>query len=95
LDDTHSKPKKNEAALELEEARLRVIIAFAYWFFCQKRLKDLVQSFHLLESSASWLASFSQLRRTARNAEVRWVASIYDFKRLVEEAATNSGKWEH
>jgi hypothetical protein len=39
------------------------------------------------------LASFSQLRRAARNAEVRWVAAIYGFKRLVE--GQDSGKWKN
>lgn len=93
MDETHSKHKENEAALLLDEARLRAIVAFAYWLWCQRRLKDLVQSFQSLESSASWLASFSQLRRAARNAEVRWVSAIYGFKRLVE--VQDAGKWKN
>lgn len=63
--------------------------------WCQKRLKDLVNSFHSFEASAAWLASFSQLRRAARNAEVRWVAAIYGFKRLVEAAAEHLSKQEN
>jgi len=84
---------KHYATNELESARLRVIVAFAYWLWCQKRLKDLVTSFHSFDSSSSWLASFLHLRRAARNAEVRWVAAIYGFKRLVE--GQNSGKWKN
>jgi hypothetical protein len=93
LDETHSKSEEHDAANELQEARLRVIIAFSYWLWCQKRLKDLVNSFHSFDSSSAWLASFSQLRRAARNAEVRWVAAIYGFKRLVE--GQNSAKWKN
>jgi hypothetical protein len=79
---------------KLEDARLRVIVAFAYWLWCQRRLKDSVNSFHSFDSRSAWLASFSHLRRAARNAEVRWVAAIYGFKRLIEEAGENSAKWE-
>ncbi len=95
MDEEQSRPNRHDAASELEDARLRVIVAFAYWFWCQRRLKDLVKSFDSFEDSAMWLASFSQLRRAARNAEVRWVAAIYAFKRLVETAVENSNRWEH
>jgi hypothetical protein len=80
---------------ELESARLRVIVAFAYWVWCQKRLKDMVNSFHRFDSSSGWLATFRRLRRAARNAEVRWVTAIYGFKRLVEKTAEKSAKLEN
>jgi hypothetical protein len=95
LDEADSTPDKHNATGELEGARLRVIVAFAYWLWCQRRLKDLVNSFHSFDSSSAWLASFSQLRRTARNAEFRWVAALYDFKRLVEATAEDFGKQEN
>ena len=94
MDEERSK-HKYDAASELEDARLRVVVAFAHWFWCQRRLKDLVKSFHSFDTSATWLASFSQLRRAARNAELRWVVAVYAFKRLVETAAENSNRWEH
>lgn len=95
LDEARSKTNKYDIASELEDARLRVIVAFAYWFSCQRRLKDRVKSFRSFEASAAWLASFSQLRREARNAEVRRVAAVYAFKRLVETAAEHANRWEH
>lgn len=95
MDEARSKLNTHDIASDLEDARLRVIVAFAHWFWCQRRLKNLVKSFHPFDRSASWLASFSRLRRAARNAEVRWVAAIYDFKRLVESSSENSKKWEH
>ena len=85
MDEADSKRDTHDAMSALEGARLRVIVAFAHWVWCQRRLKELVTSFCSFESTASWLASFSQLRRAARNAEVRWVAAIYGFKSLVEE----------
>lgn len=95
LDEAGGKHSKDDAISALEDARLRVVVAFAHWFWCQRRLKDLVKSFRSFETSATWLASFSHLRRAARNAEVRWVAAIYAFKRLVESTAENSNRWEH
>jgi len=95
LDEADGKPNKHDATSQMEGARLKVIVAFAYWLWCQKRLKDLVNSFHSFDASSAWLASFSRLRRAARNAEVRWVAAIYDFKRLVEAKAEDLGRWEH
>jgi hypothetical protein len=92
LDEAYSKPNEY-AARQLEDARLRASVAFAYWIWCQKRLKDLVDSFHSFDSSSAWLASFLHLRRAARNAEVRWVTAIYGFKRLVE--GQDSGKWKN
>jgi hypothetical protein len=92
LGEADRKTDKHDATSELESARLRVIVAFAYWLWCQKRLKDLVNSFHSFDSSFAWLASFSQLRRAARNAEFRWVAALYDFKRLVEGQDSSKGK---
>jgi hypothetical protein len=95
LEEADGKPDTHDATSELEGARLRVIVAFAYWFWCQRRLRDLVNSFHSFDTSSAWLASFSQQRRAARNAEVRWVAAIYDFKCLVEAKAEDLGRWEH
>jgi hypothetical protein len=94
VDENDGKPNQHDSGNELECARLRVIVAFAYWLWCQKRLKDLVTSLHSFDASAAWLASFSQLRRAARNAEFRWVAAIYRFKWLVEAKAENLGKFE-
>lgn len=90
LDEAGGKRSKGDAIDALEDARLRVIVAFAHWFWCQRQLKDLVKSFRSFETSATWLASFSRLRRAARNAEVRWVSAVYAFKRLVE--AESSGR---
>lgn len=95
MNETGDKQSEDDATSALEDARLRVIVAFAYWFWCQRRLKDLVKSFDSFENSAPWLASFSRLRRAARNAELRWVTAVYAFKRLVEATAESSGKWEH
>lgn len=94
LDEADGNPDKHDDAnSEIESARLRVIVAFAYWLWCQRRLKDLVNSFQSFDTGSAWLASFSQLRRAARNAEFRWVAALYDFKRLVE--GQDSGKWKN
>lgn len=93
MNEARSTDNTHDVASNLEDARLRVIVAFAYWFSCQRRLKDLVKSFDSFETSASWLTSFSRLRRAARKAELRWVVAIYAFKRLVE--AESSGRWEH
>lgn len=93
MNEEQSKLNKHDATSELEDARLRVIVAFAYWFWCQNRLKDLVKSFDSFETSATWLTSFLHLRLAARKAELRWVAAVYAFKRLVE--AESSGRSEH
>lgn len=95
MDEVRTNPNTHDMASTLEDARLRVIVAFAHWFWCQNGLKNLVKSFDSFEASASWLASFSRLRRAARNAELRWVAAIYGFRRLVETAAEDSNRWEH
>lgn len=95
MDEAGGKHSNDDAIGALEDARLRVIVAFAHWFWCQRRLKNLVNSFRSFETSATWLVSFSRLRRAARNAELRWVAAIYGFRRLVETVAENSDKWEH
>lgn len=75
-----SDSQNHAAASEVADARLRVIVAFAHWLWCQKQLKDLVNSFDSFEASVAWLTSFSQLRRAARNAEFRWVAALYPIK---------------
>jgi hypothetical protein len=92
LEEVNHKPDRHDAIGEIEFARLRVIVAFAYWFWYQKRLKDLVNSFNSFDASSAWLASFSRLRRAARNAEFRWVAAIYEFKRRVETTEDSSRK---
>ena len=86
MDKTNAKSQNHDTTGHVEWARLRVIVAFAYWFWCQKRLQDLVNSFNPSDTKSAWLASFSKLQRAARNAEFRWVAAIYEFKRLVEAA---------
>jgi hypothetical protein len=93
LDEADGKPDTHDATGELEGARLRVIVAFAYWLWCQRRLRDLVNSFQSFDAGAAWLASFSQLRRAARNAEFRWVTAIYSFKHLIE--GQDLGKWKN
>jgi len=95
VDKADGKPGKHDPSGELEDARLRVVVAFAYWLWCQRRVKELVDSFHSFDAGSAWLASFSQLRTAAKNAEFRWVTAIYGFKRLVEAAAEESGGWEN
>jgi len=79
---------------ELEFTRLEVIAAFAFWFWCQKRLNELVNSYDG-NSSRAWLAMFAELRRAARNAQFSWVAALYEFRRLVEAKAEDSGQEEN
>jgi hypothetical protein len=69
MDEADGKPDKHDATSQMEGARLRVIVAFAYCFWCHRQLRDLVDSFHSFDASSAWLASFSQLRRAARDAE--------------------------
>jgi len=79
---------------KLEFARLQIIATFARWFWCQDRLNELVNSYDS-NSSREWLAMFAELRRVARNAQFAWVAALYEFKRLVEVKAKDSGHAEN
>lgn len=74
---------------ELEFARLEVNVTFAYWLWCQKRLRELVNSYDG-NSSRAWLAVFPALRRAARNAQFAWVRALYEFRGLVEARAERS-----
>lgn len=74
---------------ELEFARLEVNVTFAYWLWCQKRLKELVDA-HDSYSCSAWLVVFPALRRAARNAQFAWVAALYEFRGLIEARAERS-----
>lgn len=66
LDEADGKPVNHDATSEMEGARLRVILAFAYLLWCQRQLKDLVDSFHFFDASSAWLAAFSQLQSSQK-----------------------------
>jgi hypothetical protein len=79
--------------LELELTRLEVNVAFAYWLWCQKRMKELVNSSDSYSSDA-WLVLFTELRRKAQKAEFSWVSALYCFRQLKEKEAEAAGQSE-
>ena len=64
--------------------RLKVNVPFAYWLWCQKRMKKLVNSSESYSKDA-WLMSFTELRRKARKAEFSWASALYCFRQLKEQ----------
>jgi hypothetical protein len=86
MGDAGSELREHKADWELEFARLEVNVTFAYWLWCQKRLKKLVNSYNG-NSSRTWLVVFTAVRRAARNAQFAWVAALYEFRGLIEAQA--------
>jgi hypothetical protein len=82
---------KDDVNWELEFARLAVNIAFAYWFWCQRRMRQLVDA-HDAYSRTAWLVLFRELRRESRNAEFTWVSALYSFKQLMEHESGDAGQ---
>lgn len=87
--DTGNELGEHKVDWELEFARLEVNLTFAYWLWCQKRLKHLVDS-HDSYSYRAWLVVFPALRRVARNAQFAWVRALYEFRGLIEARAERS-----
>jgi hypothetical protein len=76
MGDAGNELSKHKVDWELEFARLKVNVTFAYWFWCQKRLNELVNSYDG-NSSHAWLVVFPVLRRPTPN---RWSTCACDWQ---------------